>query len=361
MQIPPKFGIKKIKRPKKFDIKPEDVKRRIQQAKEILSLSRDDYRKVVENRLEHLLRGVKAFRVIAERIINTREPFYLCPILAGIKDEGRDKHIIPKLSENSDALPIYIKTVAYIDVQDLLGLKLLVPATRDASDPENFNEIAKEQRDIILQTIDEVDPSYKDLIIKFELDPQTPSPAIRVFGRDGCWIVWNAWMKRHEDFWTHDLTKLVLADKIPFVATPVYEFVIPMSDSVNRSQLEYVKNKLVENAKQSHGVELAHVEEIEISYAWLVSRNMIDEILRIGKIDERIASAIREDSSRCVSSNGSKAVASSIMMDETGKTPEEEVDVISYVLEEPTIVLYPEYRYDDETYRYCVIKKSDLK
>lgn len=350
----PRFGIAR-----KFDLKPDEINKQTELVKELLSLSKEKYREVMENKLKELFKGVTAFEEIAKKIIDTRDVFYVTPILARVLD--REMHLATKLSENLDGLPVYIRHLDYIPEINLFTFKMFIPATKDMLDKsgERYDEIPQEQKKVIEKTLDEVNSRYNECILKIELDKQIPTPIIRIYNRDGCWISWVFKMLLHPEFWTKMISELPLATRIPFIATPYYEFVMLMSDRVNQAQMRRVKEELTKEAKKEdrHSIELSNIVDIEISYSWFENRGILEYIRQKGKIDEKIEFLMTLDLEANISSKGFKTAGMIIGENvPKGENVKRDIDIASKIWEEEVIKNVPNYRFSDKKFEKCVIK-----
>ncbi|MCD6493104.1 MAG: hypothetical protein J7K36_04810 [Archaeoglobaceae archaeon] len=296
MQVPPRFEINAAQ---KFEPKESEIEERISLANELLSLSKEDYKEVMESKLKELFKNIPTFKKIAEKMIETKDKLHVCPIIARVNDIYM--HFSAFLSDNLKALPVYVFHEDYIPETGLFIFNLLLPATTEM-DINDLNKIAIEHKKIIEKAIDEVDKTYKKCILKIELDKRTPAPFIRIYNRDGCWTCWKVYMKKHREFWTTKICELPFAKKIPFIATNVYEFVTLMSDEINKNQMKRVKDELIKRAKENHSIEFSNETDIEISYSWFIDRGMLHELK---KIDENTLSRALSDK---ISTNGHKAV-----------------------------------------------------
>ena len=84
--------------PKPPDDDDDDIGDRFDRARDIFSLSREEYRKKMEEWLKVLVKGVPAFKKVAEIVKSQYEEFKAYAITAGIKQ--RERHMIAELSSS---------------------------------------------------------------------------------------------------------------------------------------------------------------------------------------------------------------------------------------------------------------------
>ncbi len=323
---------------------------RTEKTGDILSLSKEEYRKSMEEKLVSLTKEVHSFKAIADVIIATKERFWISAITARVVD--REKHMVAELSSNLGDNPVFVTPIDYDGIDNEYIYNIFLPASEEILDKcgHDPNRIAIEQLKIIKNTFDNLSKEYKENLKHITLDREEPAPKIKIFRRDGTWTVWRVKIKCLDDFWSHSMSESVYSRKQPFLATAKYEFAMLVSDDAYKLQFDEIRKRMVKHAeaKEIHSIELNKEEEIEISYAWLVRFLGRDELR---KKKEEICSSLKEQAPR-VGSGIPKAIIG-----------EEEpmCDNIEIILDQPTSIRYPNFMYSKETYERCILKKSDLE
>ena len=336
--------------PKPPDDDDDDIGDRFDRARDIFSLSREEYRKKMEEWLKVLVKGVPAFKKVAEIVKSQYEEFKAYAITAGIKQ--RERHMIAELSSSLKKLHVFVKPIYYDEFEEEYLYRIFVPATseildRYGRDPREIDNVAKDILKEIKYTFDNIDQEYKNNLKYIRLNLKDPHPKIVLFGRLGFWTEWIVSMKSLDDFWSRYMVDLVFAEKLPFYATGGYERTILLSDMPHVDQLEDVKNKMVEHAKRIHGVDII-MTEIKLHYAWLVQH----AILRGLKTEEEIRDHLKSKASTLGSH-----IPQVIIADQKP----EELDTVQKILDQPTTIRYPsKYRDIKELEKKCILKRGDV-
>jgi len=327
----------------------DDIRDRLNKAKDIFSLSKEEYREKMEGWLKNLVKVVPAFKTVAKIIMSQYEEFKTYAITARVMQ--RERHMIVELSSSLENLPVFVKPIHYDIFEETYLYRIFVPATSEildkyGRDPKEIDSIAKDTLDIIKYIFDNIDQEYKDNLKYIMLNLKDPHPKMVLFGRHGFWTEWIVSMKSLDDFWSRYIVDLVFAEKLPFYATGDYEQTILLSDKLHVDQLEDVKNKMVEHAKRIHSVDII-MTEISLSYAWLVQH----ALLRGLKTEEEIYDHLKSKASTLGSH-----IPQVITADQ-----KPELDTVQKILDQPTTMRYPS-KYGDikELERKCILKRGDI-
>ncbi len=326
-----------------------DMGDRFDRARDIFSLSKEEYREKMEEWLKDLVKGVPAFKTVAEIVKSQYEEFKAYAITAGVIKSER--HMIVELSSSLENLPVFVKPIYYDEFEEGYLYRIFVPATseildRYGRDPRKIDNIAKDTLDVIKYVFDDINQEYRNNLKYIKLNLKDPHPKMVLFGRHGFWTEWIVSMKCLDDFWSRYIVDLVFAEKLPFYATGDREQTILLSDKPHVDQLEDVKNKMVEHAERIHSVGIIE-EEIPLSYAWLVQHALLQDL----KTEEEIRDHLKSKAPMLGSH-----IPQVIIADQ-----KPELDTVQKILDQPTVIRYP-FKYGDikELSEECILKRGDV-
>ena len=327
----------------------DDIGDRFDRARDIFSLSKEEYREKMEEWLKDLVKGVPAFQTVAEIVKSQYEEFKAYAITAGVIKSER--HMIVELSSSLENLPVFVKPIYYDEFEEEYLYRIFVPATpeildRYGRDPGKIDNIAKDTLDVIKYVFGNIDQEYRNNLKYIRLNLKDPHPKMVLFGRYGFWTEWIVSMKCLDDFWSRYIVDLVFAEKLPFYATGDREQTILLSDKPHVDQLEDVKNKMVEHAERIHSVGIIE-EEIPLSYAWLVQHALLQDL----KTEEEIRDHLKSKAPMLGSH-----IPQVIIADQ-----KPELDNVQKILDQPTVIRYP-FKYEDikELSEECILKRGDV-
>lgn len=328
----------------------DSVTERVRKTGDILSLTKEEYKESMEEKLAALIKEVPAFKVIADSIIDTKEKFWISAITAKVID--RKRHMVAELSSNLGENPVFVTPVNYDEVDKEYIYNLFVPASEEILDESgrSLNEIPVKQLKIIKDTFNNLSEEWRVNLKHITLNREVPAPMVKVFRRSGTWTVWKVKMNCLDDFWSHYMSQSIYSHKQPFLATPNYEFAMLVSDDAYKEQFEEMKENMVRHAKakEIHTIEFDKEESIEVSYAWLLGFLGRDEMKR------------KEKEIHLLLKRWAPRFGSGIPKAIIGED-EPKYNNIGRMIDESTAIRYPGFRYANETYERCILKNTDFK